>query len=176
MAYELRKVPFTAALLPSVQSFECGEYPWELEVSNWIRGIADADGYSVRTVLAQNSASVWLYINNQGLITGFGSVGAGKWRYPGTKSKDPFMPLSVIPMVGVRTQFQGQPKVQGIKRYAVQIMDHLRAEAETFKAERPRLGLMVHPLNRHAVDFYEFYGFKLYPSQYRGYLKMSLDL
>jgi hypothetical protein len=37
MATQLVRIPFPEALLPKVQGFDCGQEPWEKEVSDWIK-------------------------------------------------------------------------------------------------------------------------------------------
>jgi hypothetical protein len=34
MSNDLVRIPFTEALLPKVQSFDCGDEPWEREIAD----------------------------------------------------------------------------------------------------------------------------------------------
>jgi hypothetical protein len=104
MAASLQVIPFTPALLPTVQAFDCGSEPWEREVSDWIKRPAGEDG--AVDALARGTA-VWLYVNDAGELVGFGSLDKTEQRWP--KAKDPKVPASIIPWVAVERRFWGQP-------------------------------------------------------------------
>ena len=86
----LQKIRFTSALLPKVQQFDCGDEPWEREVSDWIKG---GPGGVLDDL--QRGCEVWLYANNSGELVGFGSLAASRWNWP--SPTDPRVPISLIP-------------------------------------------------------------------------------
>jgi len=104
MSSNLTRIPFAVDLLPMVESFGCGDEPWQREVSDWIKAPPGAGG-AVEEL--EHGAQVWLYATEEGEVVGFGSLAAASQRWP--RSKDPPIPASVIPMLGVDQRLWGQP-------------------------------------------------------------------
>jgi|GEM_PF-2076811 len=159
MADSLSKHVFTAADLPDVQDFDCGDKPYEKEVSDWLKG-PEEDGRdcAVNSIKHPEKPSrVWLYKLGEQIV-GFGALAHSKWRWPG-KNNDPSIPLSIIIWVAVHKDFWGKPKGTEEEKYSVQILDDLVAEAEADAQTHPALGLFVHKDNGHAIKFYKDAGF-----------------
>jgi ribosomal protein S18 acetylase RimI-like enzyme len=154
MPSNLLRIPFTEDLLAKVQGFDCGEEPWQREVSDWIKAPLGSGG--ALDELGQG-ARVWLYVTQAGELVGFGSLAATMQRWP--RSKDPQVPASVIPMLGVDRRFWGQPPRPPEERYSAQLLDDLLAEAKRESKERPILILYVHIDNVRGIRFYERAGF-----------------
>jgi ribosomal protein S18 acetylase RimI-like enzyme len=179
MAATLQAIPFTADLLATVQAFDCGSEPWELEVSDWIKRPAGQDG--AVDALARGT-SVWLYVNDAGELVGFGSLAKTEQRWPA--AKDPKVAASIIPWVAVDRRFWGQPPGPPEERYASQILDDLISKALLTRDERPLLVLYVHVNNQRAIAFYQrpYFGFvelhKPYTDRATGwqYKRMALML
>jgi GNAT superfamily N-acetyltransferase len=151
---------FTEELLPVVQDFDCGSLPYEQEVAEWIKGSQPG------TVLQamRKGTHVWLYSTPDDGIVGYGSLCRSNWSSVPNGRRD--MPISLIPSVGVKTQFRGYPPgAEKDARYSRQIIRHLMYEARQYPIEDrlPLLGLFVHPDNGLAHNFYEKLGFADYP-------------
>jgi GNAT superfamily N-acetyltransferase len=159
MAEGLSKQLFTAADLPDVQDFDCGDKPYEKEVSDWLKGPEEPDkDCAVNSIKHPAKPSrVWLYKLDEKIV-GFGALAKSEWRWPG-KNKDPYIPLSVIIWVAVQKEFWGKPEGTGEEKYSVQILDDLLAEAEEDAKTHPALGLFVHKDNGRAIKFYKNAGF-----------------
>jgi ribosomal protein S18 acetylase RimI-like enzyme len=155
MALQLVRIPFTEVLLPKVQDFDCGQEPWEIEVSVWLKAPRGAGG-AVDDL--ENGNQVWLNATAEGDLVGFGSLGPTCQRWP--RAKDPPVSASIIPMLGVDKKYWGQPPGPNEKRCSAQILDDLIAEAQKHQADRPILILFVNEQNTRAVKFYERAGFK----------------
>ena len=74
----LVKTRFSRDLLPAVSDFDCGDEPFQREVSDWIRdtipgGVSDA---------LQRDTDVWLYSTEEGDLVGFGSLCRSLWSWP----------------------------------------------------------------------------------------------
>jgi ribosomal protein S18 acetylase RimI-like enzyme len=154
MPSNLIRIPFTEDLLPKVQAFDCGDEPWEREVSDWIK--APRGGGGALDEL-EHGATVWLYVTDDGELVGFGSLAAAVQRWP--RSKDPQVPASVIPMLGVDRKFWGQPPGAPEERFSARLLVDLIAEAQTHRAERPILVLYVSIENARGIKYYERAGF-----------------
>ena len=149
MSRILEKYPFSADMLADVADFDCGDEPWSIEVADWIR---NAGPGCVLDAMRKFGTEVWIYGEGDDLI-GFGSLGAsGRWR--GWERS-----INIIPMLGVRTEFQGQPRGQGETSFARQIVRDLIAEARTHPERDPALGLFYHPSNQKARHLYLTEGF-----------------
>lgn len=134
--------------------FQCGVEWWEQEVSDWIKAARGAGG-AVDEL--DRDRQIWLYIDANGELVGFGSLGEALQRWP--RAKDPQIRASVIPMLGVDQRFWGQPPGPPEDRYSARILDDLVAEARIHRAERPVLILFVAIENLRGVRFYERAGF-----------------
>ena len=159
MADSLTKHLFTADDWADVQDFDCGDEPYEKEVSDWLKG---PDDPTVDSALAsikhpEKPGRVWLY-RSAGDIVGFGALAKTDWRWPG-KNNDPKLPLSIIIWVAVQKKYWGQPEGPKEERYSAQILDDLVAEAEQDGKTHPVLGLFVHKDNQRAIKFYKEAGF-----------------
>src|SRR5262245_52712285 len=97
----LVRIPFTADLLPKVQSFDCATEMWQIEVSDGIKKPRGQGG--ALDEIDSGGLSVWLYATQSGELVGFGSLGEGRQRWP--KSKDAEIPCSVIPFMAVDRRF-----------------------------------------------------------------------
>ena len=178
----LSKRPFTPEDLDGfqVQEFDCGNAPYEREVSAWLKG-RDAESASASILDAERPAKVWLYKSADGTLVGFGAIAPSKWRW--TSKKDPYIPITVIIWVGLQRQFQGKPDGPRNGRYSVLIVNDLIKEAEAERADRPVLGLAVHKDNERAIKLYRSFGFtdNLEPMRNKTtkeveYLKMAIVL
>ena len=99
MSETLQKVPFTPEHLGVTQAFYCGDEPWEIEVSDWIKG---KPGGVIDTI-RRFKCEVWLYVTPQSGLIGFGSLGRSNWEWPTLES--PRQQISIIPMLGIQKQF-----------------------------------------------------------------------
>lgn len=173
MANSLTKVRFTEDYLPAVSDFYCGDEPWEREVADWIRGGPGGVFDDMK-----RGAEVWLYGTDEEGLIGFGSLSASNWKWPDTSSRP--IPINIIPMLGIRREFWGQPSGPGRKRYSAQIVEDLIAEARQHTERSPLLGLFVHPNNHRAIRAYEKVGFKrffrTYTDQASGTIYHSMIL
>ncbi len=177
MANTLHVLPFAPDLLARVQPFDCGDEPWEREVSDWIKRPPGQDG--AIDALGRGMA-IWLYVDDAGAVVGFGSLDRAEQRWP--TAKDPKIAASIIPWVAVERRFWGQPPGPPEERYASQILGDLVATAIQIRDERPVLVLYVHEQNARAVAFYQRAGFlelhKPYTDSATGwrYKRMALAL
>jgi ribosomal protein S18 acetylase RimI-like enzyme len=153
MSSGLVRIPFTEDLLPKVQAFDCGQEPWELEVSNWIK--APRGGGGAVDDLPRNQ--VWLYATDNGDLVGFGSFGETSQKWP--RSKDPPILASIIPMLGIAKEYWGQPPGPRESRYSTRILEDLIVEAVAHQNERPILILFVNVNNQRAIQLYQRFGF-----------------
>ena len=156
MAESPTRHPFSAADLPDVQDFYCGDEHYEKEVADWIKG-TEGDCAVNSIVHPKKPSRVWLYKAGEKIV-GFGSLAQSKWYWPGNKT-DPEMNLSVIIWVGVQKEFWGKPEGPKEERYSAQILDDLLAEADASAKTHPILGLYVHKDNGRAIKFYKDSGF-----------------
>lgn len=155
MVSNLIRIPFAEALLQKVQGFDCGNEPWEKEVSNWIKAPRGADG----AIDAMDyGAEVWLYSTQGGELAAFGSLSTTLQHWP--RSKDPKVLVSILPVLGLDKKFWNEPKGPREQRYSTQVLDDLIAEAKKHAAERPVLILYVNEKNARAIKFYLNAGFK----------------
>lgn len=150
----IEKVAFTAEHLGLVQGFDCGDEPWQTEVSGWIQGPVLED-------MKRWETEVWLYLTSDGEIVGYGSLGRTRWQWPAETDRRQF--ISIIPNVGIRRVFWGKPLGDRDQRYSSLIVDDLIAEAQERQSDRlPLLGLFVHPLNEQAKRLYRRKGFRAF--------------
>lgn len=151
----LRKVAFSRELLPRVAAFKCGDQPWDIEVSDWIKA-PEGKGGAIDDL--GKKCDVWLYLNEKDEVVGFSSLGSSNWRYP--TANDPRKQISVIPWVAVEARFQGNG-------YFSQILAHLFFEAQSKTDRLPIIGLYVDPRNRDAIEKYERKGFEEFHQSYK---------
>jgi hypothetical protein len=174
----LVRVPFgrdptsAAAERQEVADFDCGAEPWELEVSDWLRGVNPDD--SVWVDLQRPGTRVWLYYTQAGELAGVGALGEPEWTL---KKKEPRSAVTLLTNLAVAKRFRHFPKGPDEVTYGKQIMRDLRAEAEKSKATRPVLALCVHPQNP-AREWYLKEGFAILepPTLKSGHFRMGLDL
>ena len=169
MAQDLLVQSFSAALLPDVQDFSCGNEPWQVEVAEWIKG-ESKDNALTRMA---GGTEVWLYRNAGREVVGYGSLGKTEWRWP--PPKGPWEVVSIVPYFGVQTRFQGEPKdAPRDARFAYQILRDLVAKAACQGTRI--LGLFVDEDNKRAINFYEHVGFMTLTVGGKKYLRMYLYL
>lgn len=123
--------------LPAVQAFDCGTEPWELEVSDWIKGKPNG---VLDDLKRTGGCEVWLYGTPQDGLIGFASLSEPSWGYPAKHDPKP----NLIPMLGIQKRYWGEPAGPKEDRYARQIMDDVIAEARTHIERAPVLVLYVH--------------------------------
>lgn len=160
MRHKLQRFAYNPAVdRGAVADFDCGDAPWEKELSQWLK--VDCEPF-----IAEGKVRVWLYASDRDGFVGFASLSEVQWRYP-TQQDQPLKHLHV-PALAISRTFQGQPSdVPNDERYAVQILRDLMFEV-TFSKIYPRvLSLYVHPENRRAIAFYE--KMKFVPLKHRIY-------
>ncbi len=169
MGQDLRVQSFSAAQLPDVQDFFCGDGCWQIEVAQWIKG--ESEDNAIRRI-AQGT-EVWLYRNVDREIVGYGSLGTTDWSWP--PPKGPKELVSIIPYFGVQARFQGEP-ADGPRddRFAYLIIRDLVAKAVHHGTRV--LGLFVDEDNQRAIKFYEHVGFMRLSTGGKKYLRMYLYL
>lgn len=133
--------------LPAIKDFSCGSQPWEMMLSEWIKG--RTSGNSVIEDVTQRDAKVWIYLDDSDHIVGFGSLGETVWKYPGPRDK---LPIFCIPMLAIRVSDHR-------KGYGRQILRDLRSKAEKLKMNHAAIGLFVDPSNSAAIAMYTAEGF-----------------
>jgi hypothetical protein len=155
MTSGFHKVVFNADLISRVESFDCGTEIYEAEVSNWIK---DPE-VGALSAMEKFGTRVWLYINNEDEVVGFGSLGITNWSFPEPKSR-PKVKVNLIPEVAIENRFKGKPEGAHEHRFSTQIMRDLMSEARKTPGVVPIVGLFVHPANHRAIRFYRRMGFR----------------
>jgi len=144
----LQKSPFTMSDVSLVQGFDCGDEPWEIEVSNWIQDRGEQPvSYGLH-----HGCEVWLYWTAENGLIGYGSLVERSWKWP--------IPISTIPFLGIQKQFWGQAGGEGETKYSHQILADLTATARSYTDRKPLLGLHVNRYNVRAIRLYESLGFR----------------
>jgi len=169
----LAPILFSESLLPEVANFACGTESYEIEVADWIRAPYGTGG--ALDDMANNKTQVWLYRTAASELVGYGSLGQTEWRWNNPK-KGPWVPIHVIPFLGVQTPFKKQPPGAKDQRYSHQIFDDLIYKALIHSDKRRLLGLCVHPTNEAAIAFYKRFNFAEYTLNKQAYLRMVLVL
>jgi ribosomal protein S18 acetylase RimI-like enzyme len=163
MPSALKRLPFGPDDVRAVQGFHCGDEPWEQEVAEWIKG----HGADNALTHIQRGGYVWLYVNDDGDIVGYGSIGRSRWAWPTKKDKP--RPVAIVPSFGVQDHFKGKPDdAPRGSRYADVILRDLINEAtirlvyarSQGEDAAPILSLFVHPQNNRAKVFYQRAGFQ----------------
>jgi GNAT superfamily N-acetyltransferase len=157
--------------LPRIQGFDCGAEPYQSDLAAW-------PGAEAETCIGEGT-KVWMYVARDGVVVGYGSLGATNWRYPDAKAKR--IPVFIIPAVALRKEFWGRPAdAPKDDRYSSQVMRHLLAEAAGWPGSPSAIGLYVHPENEAAIKLYERFGFQAFHTaytdpatqvRYRGYVR-----
>jgi hypothetical protein len=166
MPARLTAIPFTKDDLDAVADFHCGDDPWAEYVTNWIRGAQNGvlDAFDLGT-------DVWLYLDDDNNIVGFGSLGITEWSYPNPYQGQRVL-LNVIPAYAVQSRFHKQPPGDWSQHYSSEILNDLIAEASRRCVEDssldPLLGLFVDERNERAIRHYENHGFKKYAKPIKG--------
>ncbi len=168
----LHPIEFNAQDLAHVQDFDCGNEPWEMEVSNWLKA-PSGQGGALDDIL-NLGAKVWLYQEQgDGALVGVGSLGLHTVRYKNPK-KGPPTPTFVIPGLGLARAFWGKPKGDEKNRYSRQVMNHLIETARAEKAvnDVELIMLVVHKANTHAIKLYREYNFEDHGPKDANYNRM----
>jgi hypothetical protein len=156
-------VPFSAALLPDVQGFDCGTDPWETEVSDWIKE-PSLERYGALSDLANRGTEVWLLRlgSPQGPVVGCASLGESRW--PLKPSPNPRTIISTVPNMAIQTPQKGGSDENG--KFSDQFLDLLKFVAQGH-AERQRfIGLYVHPNNAPAIRLYQRHKYEFVPGRF----------
>src|SRR5437762_1048021 len=93
---------FSAADLPLVENFFCGDEPSALAATAWIRGTT---GRCAIVSMAERGTEVWLYFTDNGLVVGFAALGTTIWP-PGETH-------SILVQMAVHSDFQKLPIGEG---------------------------------------------------------------
>jgi len=170
MSARLTAIPFTKDDLDAVADFHCGDNPWAEYVAEWIKG---APGGVL--VALDIGTDIWLYLNDDNEIVGYGSLGTSEWNYPDPYKTAPGgkkVCLNMIPAFAVQSQFHGQPPGHWSQHYSSEILNDLIAEATRRCVQDPSLapllGLFVDERNARAIRHYENHGFKKYAKPIKG--------
>jgi ribosomal protein S18 acetylase RimI-like enzyme len=154
----MRKELLTPENAHLVRDFDCGNEPYAIEVSNWIKSALSAGGEVWTAIKA--GALVWLYLTDQGELIGFGAI------YPQEIILDapqqPFGGLLTIAYYGLRKEFRKQPEGPWQDYYSRQIFRDLIQEARRHPALGKKLALYVNTTNAGAIRLYSDpeFGFK----------------
>ncbi len=157
------KIPFTADLLGHVQTFDCGNEVYQIEVSDWIKNVGP---YAVIGCMKRWGTKVWLYTTGEGDLIGFGSVGSTNWNWP--SASDGKVAVALIPSLGVDKRFWHKPEGPSEHRYSTRIVLDLVAEARKLPSIKPVIGLFVHPSNLAAIQLYSRVGFVDFHQRSKG--------
>lgn len=157
----LQRIPFTVEMLPGVQQFDCGSESWERVVAEYLKAPDSEPESAVASTLLPSShphhARIWLYINQDGELVGFGALANGNQRYP--KPKDDPIPVCILTYLALDKRFHGKPDGPSEQRFATRILRSLIDEAKLTAIERPLLILYVDEANEKAIRFYQKAGF-----------------
>lgn len=166
-------VDFSAALLPRVAGFDCGQLDYEKEVADWLKAPRGSGGAADAVELGE--AKVWLYETTIGELVGYGSLGVTHWRHPNPK-KSPKIAMHIIPFFGVRTEFRGRPPGERKTHYSSLIFNDLLARALDWPDKHRWLVLCVDAANVRAINFYrDEFNFAEF-GEHKGKMRMILDL
>lgn len=167
-------IDFSAALLPRVADFDCGQLDYEKEVADWIKAPPGTDG--ALDALELGEAKVWLYETTAGEFVGYGSLGVTHWRHPNPK-KSPKIPMHIIPFFGIQSAFKKKPPSSNRKdHYSSQIFNDLLARALDWPEKHRWLVLCVDAVNTRAINFYrDEFNFAEF-GEHKGKMRMILDL
>src|SRR5271157_1062144 len=130
MTPRLRSTPFDAERhLPNVQDFDCGAEDYQVEIAEWIKN--SGAGCIIDTMRDHLELKVWVYTLGDDTIVGYGSLGVTRWRLRGKVPGKKKVPVLLIANMGMRKEFQGEPKTATDKsdRYSSQILGDLIAKA-----------------------------------------------
>jgi ribosomal protein S18 acetylase RimI-like enzyme len=133
----LATLPFDETKLPLVQDFKCGDDTWAKHSAEWIKSNA------IKSIRRFRTNRVWLYLDTQQNVVGFGSLGETTWPWP--LPDGPRTSLAYIPQMAVHSDFQKQPVGVGETKYCKQILRDLIAKAMLLGPDK--LVLHVHPDN-----------------------------
>jgi len=157
MARLLTKRSFTSEdlALAEIQQFQCGPERWDGEVADWIE--SPSGPKSALHDMGAYRTEVWLYLDDQGELVGFGSLGQTTYTWPvGGKKKEP---VNLIPFIGIHEKFKGEPKdAARDDKYAYQILDDLLACAAEKSVVSGVYALIVPNVdgeNGRAINFYQ---------------------
>ncbi len=169
--------------LAALQDFDCGSGNYAVEIADWIKN-KPPDGV-LNDLRKYPTLRVWIYTLDENTIVGFGSLQKARWRLRESGEAKKRVSILLIPYVGIKKEFHGQPMdaTDKFDRYSSQILDDLVGKAKTHRPARHWLGLYVHPENLGAIKLYQRHEFKrldgigIYHKDFRvRYPTMLLDL
>ena len=154
----LEPAEFLPADLHLVAGFSCGDEPWAVAMSEWIKAPQTATfGNSKR------ETSIWLYFHPDGRIVGFGALGLARWTDP--YPDGPWRDLSIIPALAIQTEFQHLPRGKSDDDnppFSHQILGDLLGKSLLQAPDF--VVLCVHQDNDKAIRLYKkHFGFKFMP-------------
>jgi GNAT superfamily N-acetyltransferase len=162
MSSGLSRLPFTTGSTSDVDGFECGDTTWGILAAKWIR-----EGGALASI-QDRGTKVWLYINEDKRLVGFGSIGTTRRQHP--PGSNDYANFVIIPQIAVAREFWGKP-VNGL-RYSHQILGDLLGQA--YKLNHPLVLLQVHRDNAPALRLYEQFQFHLYrDANDKGYVTLA---
>jgi hypothetical protein len=143
-------------------SFDCGDAPYQQEIAEWIKN--SGPDCVLDELKNDPDLRVWIYTIGEEAIVGYGSLATKVWRFPtgsGKRRKTLEVPVILIPNVGMRREYHGQPEnvLSKFDRYSSQIMDDLISKAADNQNGIRWLGLYVHPENEGAIKLYNRHDF-----------------
>jgi GNAT superfamily N-acetyltransferase len=161
---QLKRVPFSDALLPEVSNFDCGNELWEIEVASWLKA-EPSNPDSASALQKAGRCSVWVYRHpSTDDIVGFTSLGTSRWKWPAPNSKR--VMVNIIPHFAVAKDFWGQPDGPRAERFSTQMLIDVVSEARSVQGVLPLLGLFVHEHNGRAIQFYKAHGFEFFDHRF----------
>jgi hypothetical protein len=166
----LHAAEFVPADLHLVASFECGNQPWAVAMSEWIKAPPTAQFGN-----SKHSTQVWLYYHPDGRVVGFGSLGSARWTNP--YPDGPWIDLSIIPALAIQTEFQRLPQggdENDNPRLSHQIFGDLLGKALLRSPDF--VVLCVHRDNEAAIRLYQHFGFTFMPGPDPAYMRMQRRL
>lgn len=171
---KIDRVDFTRADLLRVQSFSCGDQPWEQYIDDYLKS-AGLGGAIAQAERFGNSA--WLYFLD-GQLIGYGVLGMTRWRWPDPKDKTQYQHVVAF---GVDKRFQGLPEGPREQRYSWRLFLDIMSEAQKKPSESRLLTLFVDERNQKAVRFYNAFLFDDVPEirieeDGNNYLGMAVKL
>ncbi len=143
----MRKELLTRESADLVGLFDCGEEPYAIEVSDWIKGTGGDVWLAIR-----GGAEVWLYLSESEELIGFGALYPQRIHLEG--SDRPLGELLTIAYFGIAKAFRKKPDGPYQNYYSRQILHDLIQQAKKHPSNPNRLALYVNPNNVGAIRLY----------------------